>query len=273
VTIDLAQPLPQLEPTQILSYPIAPPGDLFPTAYATTAPGDRIVVLDDVIGIVRFIDGTTLTELAQYPTDIPTIGSQSYVVAGVVLVGPDDVLYVEEGSAEPNISIVAYGLSGDRYVELARAEHSSDAKVRLFRFGVGIGPDPLLMPYLGADGRPSGATLDIDDLVVLHDSSDVYTVTRAEKTWKVTYVFPPDSGIPDSDVCVLCASASLGPGNTVVALNHSPTPDGDLLGVVTVLSDTVVTYGSDWEYIGVLGGKMLFDRLDQDSIDIGTVEI
>lgn len=231
------------------------------------------MVLDDVTGIVRFVDGTTLTELAQYPTDIPTIGSQSFVVAGEILVGPDDVLYVEEGSAEPTISIVAYGLSGDRYVELSRVEHAADARVRLFRSGVGLGPDPLLMPYLGADGRPSGATMDIDDLVVLHDSSDVYTVTRANKSWKLTYLYPPDSGLPHSDICVLCASASLGPGRTVVALNHSPTPDGDLQGVITLLADTVVTYDNDWQYIGALGGKLLFDRLDQDSIDIGTVEI
>ena len=129
------------------------------------------------------------------------------------------------------------------------------------------------MPYLGPDGEPSGATLDIDDLVVLHDSSDVYTVSRAGNTWSVTYLYPPNSGLPDTDVCFLCASASLGPGESVVVVNQSPTPDGDLQRKVTVLSDTVVTYNSDWEYVGALGAKLLFARLDQDSIDIGTVEI
>jgi hypothetical protein len=274
VTVDLEADAPQLEPTQILSYPIAPPGDLFPTAYATTAPGDRIVVLDDVTGVVRFVDGTTLAELAQFPTDIPTIGSPSFVFRGEILVGPDDVLYVDEGSGEPGTWIVAYVLRGDRYVEVARVEHPSDgSRVRMFRSGVGFAPESLLMPYLGLDGEPSGATVDIDDVVVLHDRTDVYTVTRAGATWRVQYLYPPDSGLPDTDICILCASASLGPGESVVVLNQSPTPDGDLQRKVTVLSDTVVTYNSDWDYVGPLGGKLLFARLDQDSIDIGTVEI
>ncbi|MEP7203653.1 MAG: hypothetical protein ABI894_13650 [Ilumatobacteraceae bacterium] len=271
ITIDLAANVPQLEPTQILSYPIAPPGDLFPTAYARTAPGDRIVVLDDVTGVIRFVDGTTLQEIAEYPTDVPTIGSPSFV-ARSILVGPDDVLYVSEGSADPGLWIVAYGRRDGRYVEMARTQHAVDARVRLLRTGVGIG-DPPLMPYLGADGQPSGAMLDLDDLVVTHDKSDVYTIMRAGHSWTVTYLYPPDSGLPDSDTCILCATASLGPGKTVVLLNHSPTTDGDLQGKVTILSDTVATYDSDWDYIGSLGDKMLFERLDQDSIDIGTVAI
>ena len=89
----------------------------------------------------------------------------------------------------------------------------------------------------------------------------------------MTYVIPTDAGLPSSDACVICPGAYLGPNTTVVLVTRSPTTGGDLQTKVTVLSDTVVTYNIDWDYIGTLDGKMLFDRLDQDSIDIGTIEI
>ena len=54
---------------------------------------------------------------------------------------------------------------------------------------------------------------------------------------------------------------------------RAPTTGGDLQTKLTLLSDTVVTHDTDWGYIGTLDGKMLFDRLDQDSIDIGAIEI
>ena len=98
VTIDLTATLPRLEPHQIASFPIVAPGDLLPTAYATPAPDNRIAILDDVTGVLRFIDGTTRMDITQYGTPVPTIGSQSFI-SGFVAVGPDDVLYVNEGSA------------------------------------------------------------------------------------------------------------------------------------------------------------------------------
>jgi hypothetical protein len=273
-TVDLRSAVETLEPEQIATYPIAPPGDLFPTAYATTAPGNRIAILDDVTGVVRFIDGTTRTDIAEYPTSIPTIGSQAFV-AGYFFVGPDDVFYVNESGADGLPSIVAYARSGDSYSEVARTFHGvGDSILTLDRSGVSVfGETKPIMPYVGVDGQPSGATLDADQLTITSEIKDVYTIHRSGHTWSVTYVIPADAGLPDSDTCVLCPSAFLGPNGTVVLVNRSPTTDGDLQTKLTVLSDTVVTYDIDWEYIGTLDGKMLFDRLDQDSIDIGTVEI
>ena len=43
--------------------------------------------------------------------------------------------------------------------------------------------------YVGGDGQPSGATLDLDEL-------------------NVTYVIPTDAGLPtDTDGCVICPGA------------------------------------------------------------------
>ncbi|MBK5333936.1 MAG: hypothetical protein JJD93_18315 [Ilumatobacteraceae bacterium] len=273
-TVDLAAAVETLEPEQIATFPIAPPGDLFPTAYATTTPDDRIAILDDVTGVVRFIDGTTRMDIAQYPTSIPTIGSQSFV-AGYFLVGPDDVFYLNESGDDGFPSMVAYARSGDSYIEVARVSHGiGDSTLVLGRSGVSVAgvADPI-MPYVGVDGQPSGATLDLDQLNVTSETKDVYTVDRAGQTWNVTYVFPADAGLPTSDVCVLCPGAYLGPNSTVVLVVKSPTTDGDLQTKLTLLSDAVVTYDTNWNYIGTLDGKMLFDRLDQDSIDIGTVEV
>jgi hypothetical protein len=275
-TVDLSAPVETLQPEQIATFPIAPPGDLFPTAYATTAPNNRIAILDDVTGVVRFIDGTTRMDIAQYPTSIPTIGSQAFV-AGYFFVGPDDVFYLNEssGAADGHPAMVAYARSGDTYGEVARVSHGvGDSTLVLGRTGVSVvGVADPIMPYVGVDGQPSGATLDVDQLTITSEIKDVYTVHRAGHTWSVTYVIPADAGLPDSDTCVLCPSAFLGPNGTVVLVNRSPTTDGDLQTKLTILSDMVVTYNTDWNYIGTLDGKMLFDRLDQDSIDIGSIEI
>ena len=271
--MDLAAAVPRLEPQLIASYPIVAPGDLFPTAYATTASGDRLVVLDAVTGVVRFIDGTTHMEIAQYPTGVPTIGSQVFI-AGFFAVGPDDLIYVNEaGSDMP--AIVAYGRTADTYVEVARVARAvGDGIFELDRAGVMVlGETEPVMRYVGVDGQPSGATLDLDDLAFSSEPKDVYRVTRGARTWMITYVFPPDSGLPPSDRCSLCASAFRGPKDTVVLVNKSPSTGGDLQTRLTVLSDQVTTYDVDWDFIGLLGTKMVFARLDQDSIDLGTIEI
>jgi hypothetical protein len=66
---------------------------------------------------------------------------------------------------------------------------------------------------------------------------------------------------------------ALGPDRSVVLTTKSPTVDGDLETKLSVLSDDVATYDTQWDYIGVLNGQLLFDRLDQDSIDIGTADV
>ena len=130
------------------------------------------------------------------------------------------------------------------------------------------------MPYVGVDGQPSGATLDLDELNVTSTGKDAYTFERSGHSWNVTYVIPTDAGLPtDTDGCVICPGAYLGPNSTVVLVVKAPTTDGDLQTKLTLLSDKVVTYNTDWDYIGTLDGRMLFDRLDQDSIDIGAMEI
>ena len=274
VPVDLAAAVPRLEPQLIASYPIVAPGDLFPTARATTASGDRLVVFDAVTGVVRFVDGATGMDIAQYPTPLPTIGSE-VIIAGFFAAGPDDILYINEGRFDGSSTVVAYGRTGDAYIEVARGAHPiGDQHFELGRAGVtALGKTEPVMTYVGVDGQPSGATIDVDDLVFSSEPNNVYLVQRGGHTWVVTYVFPPDSGLPPSDRCAFCASAFRGPGETVVLVNKSPAAGGDLQTKLTVLSDQINTYDVEWDYIGVLGTKMVFARLDQDSIDLGAIEI
>ena len=273
VTIDLTASLPRLEPHQIASFPIVAPGDLLPTAYATPAPDNRIAILDDVTGVLRFIDGTTRMDITQYGTPVPKIGSQSFI-SGFVAVGPDDVLYVNEGSAGAT-SLAAYARTGDKYLEVGRVNNDTgNVPLMLGPTGVvAMGTPTPLMPYVAADGQPSGATVDVDELATTAGPDNTYSVDRSGTIWNVRYVLPADTGLPPSDTCTLCASGHLGPQGTVVLTTKSPTVDGDLQTKLSVLSDQVATYDTDWDYIGVLNGQLLFDRLDQDSIDLGTVDL
>ena len=273
VTIDLTATLPRLEPHQIASFPIVAPGDLLPTAYATPAPDNRIAILDDVTGVLRFIDGTTRMDITQYGTPVPKIGSQTFI-SGFVAVGPDDVLYVNEGSAGAT-SLAAYARTGDKYLEVGRVNNDTgNVPLMLGPTGVvAMGTPAPLMPYVAADGQPSGATVDVDELATTAGPDNTYSVDRSGTIWNVRYVLPADTGLPPSDTCTLCASGHLGPQGTVVLTTKSPTVDGDLQTKLSVLSDQVATYDTDWDYIGVLNGQLLFDRLDQDSIDLGTVDL
>ncbi len=184
-----------------------------------------------------------------------------------------------KASANQTLEMVAYARTGDSYKEVARVEHGYlDGQLALAATGVAtIGqPDTPFMPYVDMHGQPSGATMDDDRLSLSppRDSSQIYTVQRADRTWTVNYEFPPDAGLPTSETaCVLCATAQLGPGDTTVLVVKSPTADGDLQNKLSLLSDQVTTYDTDWDYLGVLGGEMLFDRLDQDSITFGTVDV
>jgi hypothetical protein len=273
VTIDLTATLPRLEPHQIASFPIVAPGDLFPTAYATPAPNNRIAILDDVTGVLRFIDGTTRMDITQYRTPVPTIGSQSFI-SGFVGVGPDDVLYVNEGSSG-GTSLAAYARKGDTYDEVARVGNDNDnAALMLGPAGVvATGVTLPVLAYVGTDGRPSGATLEVDALTTTAGPANTYSIDRSGTVWNVTYVLPADTGLPPSEKCSLCAVGALGPDRSVVLTTKSPTVDGDLQTKLSVLSDDAATYDTQWDYIGVLNGQLLFDRLDQDSIDIGTADV
>lgn len=166
-------------------------------------------MLDDVTGVIRFLDGTTGSEVAHYPTDLPTIGSTS-LLAGSLVVGPQDVLYVNEVSAEPGIALVAYGLVDDSYVEIARVSRDAGTgALTLGRDGVTeAGSGTLIMPYVVApDGSSSGLQLDVVEPSIKSDGGDAYTVRSGDRIWKVNYVFPDDAGLPQQVTCVLCPTA------------------------------------------------------------------
>ena len=271
VTIDLAAPVGRIVPAVIASFPISPPGDLFPTAFATPAGPRRFAVLDDVTGQLRFVDAATAAVLATYSTPVPVIGDQIFI-GGLVAVGPDDVLYVEQSDSGGQGQLVAYAPRSGSYVEVARVADPASPAVTLQLGRTGVvdsgSPGSPLLAYVGVDGKPSGAIVS-ESGYTLHAEGDHYRVERDNRSWAVAFTLPPESGMPTPAVCPLCLPSAAGPHGSVVLFNHAPGPGGDVLTKLTVLSDTITTYDTDWSYVGVLGDAMLFSKLTQSVIEIG----
>jgi hypothetical protein len=47
------------------------------------------------------------------------------------------------------------------------------------------------MPYVAADGHPSGATVDVEELATTAGPDNTYSVDRSGTIWNVRYVLPP----------------------------------------------------------------------------------
>jgi RNA polymerase sigma-70 factor, ECF subfamily len=149
----------------------------------------------------------------------------------------------------------------------------SVAEVAVFHLGR-HGINETAMPYVGADGQPSGATLDLDDVVSMCTGDGIGTYTRLGRSWSVKVVYPAD--VPPASGCDHMDPVpnwERGPKGTVVLVRHAPQPSGDILQGVSILGDNITSYDTDWNYVGSTDDALIFSKLDQDSIDIARLQI
>jgi hypothetical protein len=166
-------------------------------------------------------------------------------------------------------------------VEVARHEYGPiDMTYHLGPKGIGENfegiPGEPLMPFVGVDGQPSGATLDIDPLVVECTADNSYKFTRQGHSWDVSYVFPADVNTTEATPCTATGfvpDATRGPNRSVVLVQIAPQASGDILHRVTILGNAITSYDTDWEYVGSTNDALIFSKTDQDSVDIARLPI
>jgi hypothetical protein len=255
--IDLSQAAPALVPTVLASYPRSTSADGVPQLVIGSTGSDEIAVLDSTTGVVDFL----ARESGQVLRSTPVSLAPGSTTCCFLYFGPDDIMYVnqlESGSPE----FAAYALIDDAYVEIARrAFWTGDVPVALLADGIGyLGEDAPGVPFVGADGQPSGATLDIEPL--RFDARG--RMGRGDSVWDVTY---------PAATCEGCSAVQLGPGTSVVLTDAIP--DGSGVYRLTVLDGPRVTQwdSADWFYVGPLDGALLLERRVGDRVEIGIVEL
>jgi hypothetical protein len=263
--IDLSQPSPQLEPTIIARYPQANGGSEGARYHVMAAGTDRVAVLDTAGNTVRFLDAATGAELAVHAVD-----RNPDIVRGPVFVGPDDVLYISSGVFSGPPGFAGYALTNDTYREVATAQHGvGDSVITLGAYGITVaGTDDPLMPYVGVDGVPSGATLDITALSWNLDR-DTLRVRRGDSSWTVTYV--ANSCLASSGGSATCLLVQPGPGDSVVLTDH-PFNGTPLATRLTVLQTTPSSWDTDWQMVGAVGNSLLLTRTTNEQIEIGIID-
>jgi hypothetical protein len=254
--IDLTQPAPALAPTPLASYPWPVGDDSMPGLVVAEAGPDQFAVLATTSGVIDFLDSRTGQVVRSEQLAISP-GSKMCCL----LVGPDDIVYVNhlEGGTP---QFVAYAPIAGAYVEVARQPHGvGDSAILLGPRGIGVvGVDPPLMPFVGADGQPSGATLDIEPLRFDAEGR----LGRGESVWDLAY---------PGGRCEGCSSTLPGPGTSVVIVDGFP-DGGSTAFRLTVLDEQEVSmWDTDWLYVGPLDNALLMQRIVGDQIEIGIVHL
>lgn len=268
VGIDLSQPSLVLELAVIASFPqVSLPNG--PPYWVAPASDGRIAVLEASTSVVRFLDSTTGLETARSSTDIPPAS------VGGFLVGPDDVLYVNQVDDDGGPMLVAYGRRDARYVDLGpRAPGVGDQTLVLGVSGIAVmaGMTQPLLAYVGADGAPSGATVAVADLrdFQIHDLS--VDLARGALAWTVQYA--TNQCLTTSGGGALCVNVQFGPGDAVVLADQVARPDAARPTKLTVLSaNGAISWDTDWGYVGSVGQKLLLVRDHNGSFEIGVFAV
>ena len=116
------------------------------------------------------------------------------------------------------------------------------------------------MPFVGADGQPSGATLDIQPL--RYDAEG--RLGRGESVWELTY---------PGGLCEGCSSTMFGPGTSIVRVDGIPGSSPSAYRLTLLDGQRVSMWDSDWFYVGPLEDSLLVQRFVGDTLEIGIVSL
>lgn len=256
VVIDLTRPASQLEPRVVASRPWSTTDGIPNVVVAPAGPG-QIAVLDAIDGVVEFID--TDTGEAVRTTALP-LADEARPCCWM-FVGPDDVLYVnqiESGLPE----FVAYAPTDAGYREVARTMHGTgDSTLMLGATGItGLGFDPPVVPFVGVDGQPSGATLPVEPFQ-FSPSGD--GIGRGESAWQLSYIGQR-----------LDSSGAIqpGPGRAVV-VTEGLLDEPWSVRMVLLDGNSVHEWDSAWWYVGPIADALIVDRIVGDQIEVGVVAV
>lgn len=249
-TIDVSGP-DLLDPVPGASYR-RPAGG---TGFVLAAPaGDRVLIVDTAVATASFLDAETFVTIAEWP--IPDAAAWEN---RLLWVGPDDVIYHSTSGAR----VVAYAAVDGVYLEVASVAHGiGDSWIGLGRAGISTAEpatDPI-MAYVGIDGLPSGATLNVDPPAFTVDGTEV-RIARGDRTWNL-HATGGDC-LPDGGS--VCIDVEPGPNGTVVLSHDRP----GLLDRITVFGEQTTQWDTDWLYVGPLDESLLLIRHHDDgSVDL-----
>ena len=259
IVIDLTRNAPRLEPRVVASRPWSTT-DFMTSVVVAVGAANQIAVLDTVDGVVEFIDAASgevvrQEELLLAPDARPWM-----------FLGPDDVLYVNHVDVEHNRpEFVAFAPTDTGYREVARTMHGiGDSTLMLGMSGItGLVGDPPVVPFVGVDGQPSGATLAIEPFRFAPGGAEEW-IARGNSAWKLSYIGQPCEG---------CQSLQPGPGETAV-VTEPLVDDGSPHTRIALLDKTSMReWDSTWGYLGPIEGGFVVARIVDDRIEIGVVDI
>ena len=212
----------------------------------TAAGPDRFLVLDVPPRTLEFRSADTGRVLTTYRLD--RSGEAGRIAFGL-LVGPDDVVYIN-GGANTAPEYAAYALVDGTYREVFRQPHGvGDSLLILGIDGIAVGnPQETLVPYVGRDGHPSGAKVDVAPL----------------SATPVIYV-------ADSCDTSQCSRIAPGPGTSIVAIH--PLSDSTNRVRLTVAGGSVTSWDTDWTYAGPVGKNLLVYRWTSTTTEVGLVRL
>lgn len=268
VSIDLAQPSRVLELAVIASYPqvAVSSGSAY---WVTPASDGRIAVFESASSVVRFLDATTGLETARSATDVPPES------VGGFLVGPDDVLYINQFGDGSGPSLVAYGRRDARYVDLGpRGPGVGDQRLVLGKTGLAAmgGMVEPLLAYVGADGLPNGATVSVNDLRDFQISDQLVGLARGALAWNVQY--SSNECLTSGGGAALCVDVQFGPLDSLVLTDLATLSGSTRPTKLTLLSEAgAFSWDTDWSYVGSVGNKLLLVRDHDGTFEIGVFAV
>lgn len=264
--LDMSAPDPSLtvEPRLVGVYPTVSDASGFPSTFAVPSGDGQIALIDGPTATVRFLDPLTAQVTALLGI-APEVSDTVWVHFG-----PDDVMYTYQGETARSPAFVAFAPVDGVYVEVARVEYLlGDVPFGAGEMGISVSGAGVVMPYVGADGTPSGSTVaSLPITWELH--AQTLTIARGTSAWTVYYL--NDDCLFDTGGSSFCVPSREGPGDSVVLINNFPQME-DPRSRITLLADVATSWDTDWRYAGPIGDDLLVTRTSDETLEIGIIEI